>query len=65
MITLLTVPDFIFILHPTAEVDVEVIHDNIDTRLECISPPTTACVKLPFTEWIMCCAVIHAVLTLS
>lgn len=47
MIAPLTVPDFILILLPTAEVDVEVIHDNIDTSLECISP-TTACVKLLF-----------------
>lgn len=44
MIAPLTVPDFILILLPTAEVDVEVIHDN---SLECISP-TTACVKLLF-----------------
>lgn len=56
--------DFIFIPHPTADLYVEVIHDNIDTNLECISPPTTACVKLPFIQWIMWCADIHKVLTL-
>lgn len=47
MITLLTVPDLLFILHPAADLYVEVIHDNIDTSPECISP-TTACAKLPF-----------------
>lgn len=44
----LTVPDFIFILHPTADLHVEVIHDNIDTDLECVPLPTIACAKLPF-----------------
>jgi len=39
---LLPVPAFIFILNPPTLLYVEIIHDNIDNRLESISPLTTA-----------------------
>lgn len=65
MIALLMVLDFIFILHPAADLYVEVIHDNIDTNLESISLQTAACVKPLFMKWILWCADFHKVLTLS
>ncbi len=65
MIAPLTVLDFIFILHPAANLYVEVIHDNIDTNLQSISPPTAAFVKLLFILWILWCVDFHTVLTLS
>lgn len=47
MIIFLTAHDLIFLLHRTAALYVEVIHGDIDTGPECISPPA-AYVKLPF-----------------